>query len=59
MVAHHPQWAFVRERIADGTLGNLELVEGSFTYFNDDPNALKNDLRLAAAVCGTSASIRS
>jgi predicted dehydrogenase len=46
MVAHHPQWAFVRERIADGTLGNLELVEGSFTYFNDDPRALKNDLAL-------------
>jgi predicted dehydrogenase len=46
MVAHHPQWAFVRERIADGTLGKLELVEGSFTYFNDDPNALKNDLAL-------------
>lgn len=46
MVAHHPQWAFVRERIADGTLGNLELVEGSFTYFNDDPSALKNDLAL-------------
>jgi predicted dehydrogenase len=46
MVAHHPQWAFARERIADGTLGNLELVEGSFTYFNDDPAALKNDLAL-------------
>ncbi|WP_275937492.1 Gfo/Idh/MocA family protein [Paraburkholderia susongensis] len=46
MVAHHPQWAFVRERIADGSLGDLELVEGSFTYFNDDPKALKNDLAL-------------
>ncbi|GAB5097499.1 Gfo/Idh/MocA family protein [Caballeronia sp. HLA56] len=46
MVAHHPQWAFVRERIADGTLGELELVGGSFTYFNDDPKALKNDLAL-------------
>ncbi|MFP3558638.1 Gfo/Idh/MocA family oxidoreductase [Paraburkholderia sp. SIMBA_049] len=46
MVAHHPQWAFVRDRIADGSLGNLELVEGSFSYFNDDPTALKNDLAL-------------
>ncbi|CAL8481368.1 Predicted dehydrogenase (plasmid) [Caballeronia sp. S22] len=46
MVAHHPQWAFVRERIADASLGNLELVEGSFSYFNDDPKALKNDLAL-------------
>ncbi|KXU93001.1 oxidoreductase [Caballeronia megalochromosomata] len=46
MVAHHPQWAFVRERIADGTIGELKRVEGSFTYFNDDPRALKNDLAL-------------
>ncbi|MDR5773245.1 MULTISPECIES: Gfo/Idh/MocA family oxidoreductase [unclassified Caballeronia] len=46
MVAHHPQWAFVQECIARGTLGELRLVEGSFTYFNDDPHALKNDLAL-------------
>ena len=46
MVAHHPQWAFVRERIANGSLGELKRVEGSFTYFNDDPRALKNDLAL-------------
>jgi predicted dehydrogenase len=46
MVAHHPQWAFVRACIADGTLGELIRVEGSFTYFNDDPHALKNDLAL-------------
>jgi predicted dehydrogenase len=46
MVAHHPQWAFVRERLADGLLGSLERVEGSFTYFNDDANALKNNLAL-------------
>ncbi|MFM0521459.1 Gfo/Idh/MocA family oxidoreductase [Caballeronia jiangsuensis] len=46
MVAHHPQWAFVRARIADGTLGEWQRVEGSFTYFNDDPHALKNDLAL-------------
>jgi predicted dehydrogenase len=46
MVAHHPQWAFVRDSIAQGLLGELTLVEGSFTYFNDDPNALKNNLAL-------------
>jgi len=43
MVAHHPQWAFVRDSLARGMLGELKLVEGSFTYFNDDPNALKNN----------------
>jgi predicted dehydrogenase len=46
MVAHHPQWQFVRERLADGTIGRLEHVEGCFTYFNDDPHALKNTLSL-------------
>jgi predicted dehydrogenase len=46
MVAHHPQWAFVRDSLAQGILGELTLVEGSFTYFNDDPNALKNNLSL-------------
>jgi predicted dehydrogenase len=46
MVAHHPQWAFVRDSLAQGMLGELSLIEGSFTYFNDDPNALKNNLSL-------------
>ncbi|SAK84719.1 oxidoreductase [Caballeronia hypogeia] len=43
MVAHHPQWRYVRERLAAGVIGKLEHVEGSFTYFNDDPDALKNN----------------
>ena len=46
MVAHHPQWAFVRDSLAQGMLGELTLIEGSFTYFNDDPKALKNNLAL-------------
>jgi len=46
MVAHHPQWAYVRDSLAQGLIGELKLVEGSFTYFNDDPGALKNNLAL-------------
>jgi predicted dehydrogenase len=46
MVAHHPQWTFVRDSLAQGLIGELKLVEGSFTYFNDDPDALKNNLAL-------------
>lgn len=46
MVAHHPQWVHVRESIASGAIGDLTLVEGSFTYFNDDPDALKNNRAL-------------
>ncbi|MPW23806.1 gfo/Idh/MocA family oxidoreductase [Paraburkholderia sp. CNPSo 3157] len=46
MVAHHPQWAFMRESLAQGIIGELKLVEGCFTYFNNDPRALKNNLEL-------------
>ncbi|WP_321893706.1 Gfo/Idh/MocA family protein [Paraburkholderia tropica] len=46
MVAHHPQWTFVRDSLTQGLIGELKLVEGSFTYFNDDPDALKNNLSL-------------
>jgi predicted dehydrogenase len=46
MVAHHPQWAFVRDSLARGAIGELKLVEGCFTYFNDDPHALKNNREL-------------
>jgi predicted dehydrogenase len=46
MVAHHPQWAYVRDSLADGVLGELKLIEGCFTYFNDDPHALKNNPNL-------------
>jgi len=43
MVAHHPQWIFIRNSLAQGMLGELTLIEGSFTYFNDDPNAIRNN----------------
>ncbi|WP_109477821.1 Gfo/Idh/MocA family oxidoreductase [Paraburkholderia sp. C35] len=46
MVAHHPQWAFVRDSLARGAIGELKLIEGCFTYFNDDPHALKNNREL-------------
>jgi len=46
MVAHHPQWAFVRDSLAQGLLGELKRVEGCFTYFNDDPNAFRNNREL-------------
>lgn len=46
MVAHHPQWDYVRDCLAQGLIGELKLVEASFSYFNEDPNALKNDRAL-------------
>ncbi len=46
MVAHHPQWHLVRKLLAEGTLGALRLVEGSFTYRNHNAESIKNSLAL-------------
>jgi predicted dehydrogenase len=43
MIAHHPQWARVREMIADGAIGKLRHVEGVFTYNNPDLSNVRFD----------------
>lgn len=42
MVVHHPQWQRVRELLADGAIGPLRQVQGSFTYRNLDPDDIRN-----------------
>jgi predicted dehydrogenase len=42
MVFYHPQWEKVRELIADGAIGRLRHVQGAFTYFNIDPDNMRN-----------------
>ena len=42
MVFYHPQWAKVRELIAEGAIGRLRHVQGAFTYFNKDPANMRN-----------------
>ncbi len=43
MVVHHPQWPRVREMLAEGAIGRLVHVEGSFTYDNSaDPGNIRN-----------------
>jgi predicted dehydrogenase len=42
MVPHHPQWDHVRRVIAEGRIGPLRMVEGSFTYRNVDGTSIKN-----------------
>lgn len=47
MIVHHPQWAFVRDLLADGAIGRLRQVEAHFTYDNsDDPGNIRNDAAL-------------
>jgi predicted dehydrogenase len=46
MVFYHPQWAKVRELIDTGAIGRLRHVQGAFTYFNKDPNNMRNRVEL-------------
>jgi predicted dehydrogenase len=42
MVKLHPEWLRTHELIAQGRIGELRLVTGTFSYFNDDPNNIRN-----------------
>ena len=42
MVRAHPQWAAVRELIAEGRIGELRLVVGHFSYFRRDPTDIRS-----------------
>jgi len=42
MVKSHPQWIDTRERVRRGEIGDLRLVQGTFSYFNTDPGNIRN-----------------
>jgi predicted dehydrogenase len=42
MVIYHPQWKKVRELVQGGAIGRLRHVQGAFSYFNVDPNNMRN-----------------
>ncbi|WP_136658470.1 Gfo/Idh/MocA family oxidoreductase [Nitratireductor sp. XY-223] len=42
MVFYHPQWHKVRDLIAGGAIGRLRHVSGVFTYYNTDPENMRN-----------------
>jgi predicted dehydrogenase len=42
MVKLHPEWLRAQEHIAQGRIGELRLVTGTFSYFNADPNNIRN-----------------
>ena len=44
MVAVHPQWLRVQALIEDGRIGELRLVQGTFSYFNVKPENIRNSL---------------
>lgn len=46
MITYHPQWAKVRDLIAEGAIGTLKHVQAAFTYFNVDPGNMRNKIEL-------------
>jgi predicted dehydrogenase len=44
MYRHHPSWVAAREIIDSGRIGRLRAVESWFSYFNDDPANIRNQV---------------
>lgn len=42
MVRFHPQWLRARDIVRSGELGPIHAINGAFTYFNADPNNVRN-----------------
>jgi len=42
MVKSHPQWHDTRERVRRGEIGPLRLIQGMFSYYNADPENIRN-----------------
>lgn len=43
MVKTHPQWLKARELVQSGALGNIKLVQGAFSFYNNDPENIRNN----------------
>ena len=46
MYRFHPQWAFIRKIIDSGDIGDIRHVHSTFTYFNNQPDNIKNQAEL-------------
>jgi predicted dehydrogenase len=42
MIRSHPQWVRIIEILRQGDIGEIEAIQGSFTYFNDDAANVRN-----------------
>jgi predicted dehydrogenase len=42
MYRHHPQWQRARQIVAEGGIGELRTIQSFFSYFNNDPNNIRN-----------------
>jgi predicted dehydrogenase len=44
MYRHHPAWVAAMEVVASGRIGRLRAVQSWFSYYNDDPANIRNQL---------------
>src|SRR5262245_37258489 len=42
MYRHHPQWQAARQLVQDGRIGQLRTIHTHFSYYNDDPQNIRN-----------------
>jgi len=42
MYRHHPQWVKAKELVKAGAIGELRTINTFFSYFNDDPQNIRN-----------------
>lgn len=42
MYRHHPRWTKVQQLVQDGAIGELKTVQSFFSYYNDDPENIRN-----------------
>src|SRR6266498_449681 len=42
MYRHHPQWRHAKRIVGEGGIGALRTIHSFFSYFNDDPNNIRN-----------------
>ncbi|HYW34480.1 MAG TPA: Gfo/Idh/MocA family oxidoreductase [Balneolaceae bacterium] len=42
MYRFHPQWQKAKQLINDGQIGTLRTIQSVFSYFNDDPDDIRN-----------------
>jgi predicted dehydrogenase len=46
MYRFHPQWRAVKKLVNDGSIGQLKTIQSFFSYYNTDPNNIRNKKEL-------------
>jgi len=46
MYRHHPQWAQAKSWVDEGKLGEVHTIQSFFSYYNTDPNNIRNQAEL-------------